>query len=61
MKDFLNFAKPQKPLVEPVNLNQVLNTTLAFYLKSRPIGRTGGRRRSGSSRISARFPPCSRT
>ncbi|MBE0568888.1 MAG: HAMP domain-containing protein [Deltaproteobacteria bacterium] len=38
MKDFLNFAKPQKPSLEPVNLNQVLNTTLAFYLKSHSIG-----------------------
>ncbi len=38
MKDFLNFAKPQKPFLEPVNLNQVLNTTLAFYLKSHSIG-----------------------
>jgi signal transduction histidine kinase len=37
MKDFLNFAKPQKPLFESVNLNQVLNTTLTFYLKSHAI------------------------
>jgi signal transduction histidine kinase len=37
MKDFLNFAKPQKPRFEPVNLNQVLNTTLTFYLKSHAI------------------------
>jgi len=41
MKDFLNFAKPQKPLFESVDLNRVLNTTLAFYLKSRPTGAGG--------------------
>ncbi len=38
MKDFLNFAKPQKPLFESVNLNQVLNTTLTFYLKNHSVG-----------------------
>ncbi|MEW6718817.1 MAG: ATP-binding protein [Thermodesulfobacteriota bacterium] len=44
MRDFLNFAKPQKPRFEPVNLNHVLNTTLAFYLKSHSIG-AGGKER----------------
>jgi signal transduction histidine kinase len=38
MKDFLNFAKPQKPRFESVNINQVLNTTLTFYLKAHSIG-----------------------
>ncbi len=33
MKSFLNFAKPQKPRLEPVNVNQMLNTTLTFHLK----------------------------
>jgi two-component system sensor histidine kinase AtoS len=33
MKNFLNFAKPRKPRLEPVNVNQVLNTTLTFHLK----------------------------
>ena len=30
MKSFLNFAKPRKPRLEPVNVIQVLNTTLTF-------------------------------
>jgi len=38
MKDFLNFAKPQKPRFENSNLNQVLNTTLTFYLKAYSVG-----------------------
>jgi len=38
MKNFLNFAKPQKPRPEPVNMNQVLNTTLNFHLKHRAVG-----------------------
>jgi signal transduction histidine kinase len=37
MKSFLNFAKPQKPRLEPVNVNQVLNTTLAFHLKHQAV------------------------
>jgi len=41
MKDFLNFTKPQKPLFESINLNQVLNTTLTFYLKSHAIAPGG--------------------
>ena len=38
MKSFLNFAKPQKPRLEPVNVNQVLNTTLTFHLKHHALG-----------------------
>jgi len=38
MKSFLNFAKPQKPRMEPVNVNQLLNTTLAFHLKHQAVG-----------------------
>jgi signal transduction histidine kinase len=41
MKSFLNFAKPQKPRLEPVNVNQMLNTTLIFHLKHQGVG-TGG-------------------
>ncbi|MBS1245331.1 MAG: histidine kinase, partial [Deltaproteobacteria bacterium] len=41
MKDFLNFAKPQKPRLEVVNVNQVLNTTLAFHLKHQAVGMGG--------------------
>jgi two-component system sensor histidine kinase AtoS len=41
MKDFLNFAKPQKPRLEAVNMNQVLNTTLAFHLKHQAVGMGG--------------------
>jgi signal transduction histidine kinase len=38
MKNFLNFAKPRKPRLEPVNVNQVLNTTLTFHLKHQAVG-----------------------
>jgi len=38
MKEFLNFAKPQKPRFEAVNVNNILNTTLTFYLKAHSIG-----------------------
>jgi signal transduction histidine kinase len=41
MKSFLNFAKPQKPRLEPVIVNQVLNTTLAFHLKNHAAGAGG--------------------
>jgi signal transduction histidine kinase len=41
MKSFLNFAKPQKPRLEPVNVNQMLNTTVTFHLKHRAIGDGG--------------------
>jgi signal transduction histidine kinase len=41
MKSFLNFAKPQKPRLEPVNVNQMLNTTLTFHLKHQTIGAGG--------------------
>ncbi len=51
MKSFLNFAKPQKPRLEPVNVNQTLNTTLAFHLKHR-AGGSGG---SGNIEIVKEF------
>jgi len=38
MKDYLNFAKPQKPRLESVNLNHVLNSTLTFYMKAHSVG-----------------------
>jgi len=41
MRNFLNFAKPQKPRLEPVLVNQVLNTTLAFHLKNHAAGAGG--------------------
>jgi len=41
MKSFLNFAKPQKPRLEPVNVNQMLNTTLTFHLKHQAGGAGG--------------------
>ncbi|MHB1024575.1 MAG: sensor histidine kinase [Desulfobacteria bacterium] len=41
MKSFLNFAKPQKPRLEPVNVNQMLNTTLTFHLKHQAVGAAG--------------------
>jgi signal transduction histidine kinase len=41
MKNFLNFAKPQKPRLEPVNVNQLLNTTLTFHLKHQAVGADG--------------------
>jgi signal transduction histidine kinase len=40
MKGFLNFAKPPKPQWERVNINDVLETTIEFYLVShRPASR----------------------
>jgi signal transduction histidine kinase len=36
MRNFLNFAKPAKPQMSELNVNNLLNTILAFYLKSRP-------------------------
>jgi two-component system sensor histidine kinase AtoS len=41
MKNFLNFAKPREPRLEAVNVNQVLNTTLAFHLKHQGVGSGG--------------------
>src|SRR3970282_1966193 len=38
MRSFLNFAKPQKPRLELVNVNQMLNTTLTFHLKHQAVG-----------------------
>jgi len=56
MKDFLNFAKPQKPRFESVNLNQVLNTTLTFYLKSHSVG-AGGQERVRIIKDLGEIPP----
>jgi signal transduction histidine kinase len=36
MKNFLNFAKPAKPQLAELNVNNLLNTILAFYVKSKP-------------------------
>ena len=36
MRNFLNFAKPAKPQFAEMNVNSLINTTLAFYMKSRP-------------------------
>jgi signal transduction histidine kinase len=36
MRDFLNFAKPAKPQRVELNVNSLINTVLAFYVKSRP-------------------------
>jgi signal transduction histidine kinase len=44
MKSFLNFAKPRKPRLEPVNVNQMLNTTLTFHLKHQAVGAGGSGR-----------------
>ncbi|MFZ2223357.1 MAG: ATP-binding protein [Candidatus Deferrimicrobium sp.] len=41
MKSFLNFAKPRKPRLETVNVNQMLNTTLTFHLKHQAVGAGG--------------------
>jgi signal transduction histidine kinase len=38
MKSFLNFTKPQMPRLEPVNVNQMLHTTLTFHLKHQALG-----------------------
>jgi signal transduction histidine kinase len=44
MKNFLNFAKPPKPTLSSLNVNDLLWTTLAFYIKSDAIhpGKTNG-------------------
>jgi signal transduction histidine kinase len=36
MRNFLNFAKPAKPQPAELNVNSLINTVLAFYVKSRP-------------------------
>jgi len=41
MKNFLTFAKPQNPRLETVNVNQVLNTTLAFQVRHQDAGTDG--------------------
>jgi len=57
MRNFLNFAKPQKPRLEPVNMNQLLNTTLTFHLKHQAVG-SG---ESGKIRITKEFGELSQT
>ncbi len=42
MKGFLNFAKPPKPQWERVNINEVLETTIDFYLVSHRSSPGGG-------------------
>jgi signal transduction histidine kinase len=54
MKSFLNFTKPQKPRLEPVNVNQMLNTTLTFHMKHQDVG-------SGKIRITKEFGELSPT
>ena len=51
MRSFLNFAKPQKPRLELVNVNQMLNTTLTFHLKHQAVGAGG----SGKIEIAKEF------
>ncbi len=53
MRSFLNFAKPSKPLFSAVNVNNLLNTTLTFYLKHRSLGGTG----KDGIRIEKNLPP----
>jgi len=57
MKSFLNFAKPQKPRLEPVDVNQLLDTTLTFHLKHQAVG-SG---ESGKIRITKEFGELSPT
>jgi signal transduction histidine kinase len=44
MKNFLNFTRPAKPQLAELNINSLINTILAFYVKSRSISpdRPGG-------------------
>lgn len=35
MRNFLNFAKPPKPLLTTLNVNELLNSTLTFYLRGK--------------------------
>jgi signal transduction histidine kinase len=37
MKNFLNFARPSKPQLTALNVNNLINTILAFYVKSRAV------------------------
>ncbi len=53
MRSFLNFAKPSKPRFAAVNINNLLNTTLTFYLKHRSLGGAG----KDGIRIEKDFPP----
>jgi len=36
MRNFLNFAKPPKPVLTSLNINELLNSTLTFYLRGKP-------------------------
>lgn len=56
MKNFLNFAKPQKPRLEPVNVNQLVNTTITFHLKHR-AGGAGGTRAIEIKKELGELPP----
>jgi signal transduction histidine kinase len=56
MKSFLNFTKPQKPRLEPVNVNQMLNTTLTFHLKHQAVG-AGGSGKIKTVREFGELPP----
>jgi signal transduction histidine kinase len=56
MKSFLNFTKPQKPRLEPVNVNQMLNTTLTFHLKHQAAG-AGGSGKIETVREFGELPP----
>ncbi|OGP77090.1 MAG: hypothetical protein A2Z40_01385 [Deltaproteobacteria bacterium RBG_19FT_COMBO_60_16] len=44
MKNFLNFTRPAKPQMSELNVNNLINTILTFYVKSRSIspGRPDG-------------------
>ena len=44
MKRFLNFAKPPKPQWESVNVNGLIDATIAFYLKSNRSSPEGSNR-----------------
>ena len=37
MKNFLNFATPPKPQLTSLNVNDILSSTLAFYLRGKPV------------------------
>lgn len=37
MRNFLNFAKPPKPLLTSLNVNELLNSTLTFYLRGKSV------------------------
>ena len=41
MKSFLNFTKPPKPQLAPIQVNSLLNTTLALYLRRHSLSPPG--------------------